>query len=136
MAPNGSSAADVLLHQLIGSELFEGGEVLNGSSMFYFPGRSGFAGHYQGHAAVVGILERLSGLTRDTLEFIPSRVVSNETESRVLLSRIRGHRRAKRLDAEAVHVVSLSRGVVQEIWLLHTDQALVDDFWTDETQHC
>ena len=81
---------------------------------------------------VVEFLSRLSRLTGDTLQFVPARVIADEASSWVILSRVKAHRSGRDLDTDAVHIVTAAHGEVLEIWLFHSDQELVDGFWTEE----
>ena len=132
METQSARADGSLIEQLIGSALFGEDASLTGASLFHFPGRSGLAGGYQGSAAVEELLNRLDRMAGGTLAFVPSRVIADEDSTRVMLSRVRARRSGRALDTDAVHIVTASQGEIREIWLLHSDQALVDGFWSGE----
>ena len=94
-------------------------------------GRSGLAGEYHGEEAILGLLERMAQLTGATLQFKPSRVLTTDDQAIVLCGQSSGTRGGKRLDADAVHILSLRGGRVREIWVFHQNQDQVDDFWSE-----
>ena len=65
-----------------------------------------------------------------TLRFNPSRVLTADDHTIVVLGRASAARQGRRLDADEVHVLSLRDGKVREIWVYHQNQDHVDAFWT------
>jgi ketosteroid isomerase-like protein len=129
---------DVLMAQafhdaLLGKDAPAAEAVLDDASLLHIAGTSGLAGEYHGEEAILGLLERMAQLTDATLQFSVSRVLTADDQAIVLCGHSSGTRRGKRLDADAVHVLSLRGGRVREIWVFHQNQDQVDDFWSEST---
>jgi ketosteroid isomerase-like protein len=99
------------------------------ASLLRMPGKSGLAGHYQGRDAIVGLYERMSRLTDGTMQFTPSRVISENDQAIVVFGREHASRDGRELDTDAIHIVVLRERRVGEVWVLHQDQDRVDEFW-------
>ena len=116
---------------LLGKDVPAAEAVLDDGSLLHIAGRSGLAGEYQGEEAILGLLERMAQLTDVTLQFSPSRVINTDDQAIVLCGHSSGTRGGRRLDADAVHILSLRGGRVREIWVFHQNQDQVDDFWSE-----
>ena len=116
---------------LLGKDTPAAEAVLDDASLLHIAGRSGLAGEYHGEEAILGLLERMAQLTDATLQFKPSRVITTDDQAIVLCGQSSGTRGGKRLDADAVHILSLRGGRVREIWVFHQNQDQVDDFWSE-----
>lgn len=105
--------------------------TLDQSSLLHVPGRSGFAGQYEGEEAILGLLRRMVELTDATLRFRTTDELIADGHTVVLCGRLIGARRAKQLDTHALQILALRDGKVRDIWIFHQDQDDVDDFWIE-----
>ena len=122
--------AQALYDALVGKDVLADEVVVDEASLLQVPGRSGLAGQYQGGEAILGLPRRMAELTDGTLRFNPSRVLTADDHTIVVLGRASAARQGRRLDADEVHVLSLRDGKVREIWVYHQHQDHVDAFWT------
>jgi ketosteroid isomerase-like protein len=103
--------------------------ALDDASVLHLPGRSGLAGRYQGSDAIVGVLTRMALLTNGTLETSPERVLAATDHTIVVLGRAGGEREGRRLQADAVYILTFRGDTVRDIWVFYENQAHVDAFW-------
>ena len=122
--------AENLLGQLMGHDPAD--VVLDQSSLLHVPGRSGFAGRYEGEEAIHGLLRRMVELTDATLHFGTADVLIADDHTVVLCGRLVGARRRKQLDTYALRILALRDHKVRDMWIFHQDQDRVDDFWTEK----
>jgi ketosteroid isomerase-like protein len=99
------------------------------ASVLRVPGNSGLAGLYQGKDAILGLCERISHLTDETLQFTPSRVIFEDDQAMVVYGREHGIRRGCELDTDSIHIVLLRGRRIAEVWVFHEHQDRVDEFW-------
>lgn len=122
---------DSLRRALVRNDLLAAATMFDGASILHLPGKSGLAGQYQGKEAILGLCARMAQLTDGTLDFAPSRVLSESEEAIIVYGRESATRRELQLDTESVHVFSLRDCRVREMWIFHENQDLVDEFWVD-----
>ena len=123
--------AEWLREALKEGDLIAAQAAFDDASLLRMPGKSGLAGLYQGRDAIVGLYERMSRLTDGTLQFTPSRLISENDQTIVVFGRERAIREGRELDTDAVHIVLLRDRRVGELWVLHENQDRVDEFWSN-----
>lgn len=121
--------AELLREALKEDDLLAAQAAIDDASLLRMPGTSGLAGHYQGRDAIVGLYERMTRLTNGTLQFTPSRVIAENDQAMVVYGREHAIRQDRELDTDAIHIVLLRGRRVGELWVLHENQARVDEFW-------
>jgi ketosteroid isomerase-like protein len=119
-----------MLEALSGRDAPATESVLDDSSLFHVPGKSGMAGQYQGEEAILGLLRRMAQLTNGTLRYTLSSVLTTHDRVIVLRGRATSTHQGRRLDTETVHVASLEDSRIREMWVFHDDQAHFDEYWT------
>jgi hypothetical protein len=103
-------------------------EVFSPDIRWQITGRSGLAGEYRGHDAVLGffgqLMERSGGTFR--LELID---VLGSADHVVALTRETGERNGRTLDVQGVHVWRVVDGKAVDFRGLTDDQYADDEFW-------
>lgn len=102
---------------------------LDEASVLHVPGESGLAGDYHGGDAILALIGRMAELTDGTLRYEPSRHLDDRCQRVILRGRATAMRKGKRLDTEVELLITMRRGRMREIWISHSDQDQVDDFW-------
>jgi ketosteroid isomerase-like protein len=102
-------------------------EVIHEDAVWHSPGRSPFAGDYQGVEAILGYFARTMEVTGGTFRAELHDVVVND-EHAVSLYVGRGQREGKTLDNRYVLVTHVRNGKLGETWLFSGDQYAADEF--------
>lgn len=96
---------------------------------YHIPGRSPFAGDYEGVAQVLEMFGRLIERSGGTLRAELHDVVANDEHAAALVT-IRAEREGRRLQDNTVLTSHIRDGKVAEIWSHQTDMYAVDEFWS------
>jgi uncharacterized protein len=96
---------------------------------WHVPGRSPFAGDYEGPEQVLRVFARIFELTSDTLSSELHDVLAND-EHAVALITTRAERAGKQLNDNQVDTYHFRDGKISEIWTQSTDQYAQDEFWS------
>jgi ketosteroid isomerase-like protein len=115
---------------LLGGDISMGAAMLDDSSVLHLPGRSGFAGDYQGREAIVGVLARMTQLSGESLEFDSFGLLVAEESVLLLSGHVDGSRDGVRLDTDVIHALSVKGGKIREAWIFSLGQSNFNDFWT------
>ena len=103
-------------------------EAFSPDIRWHISGRSGLAGEYHGHDAVLGffgqLMERSAGSFR--LELVD---VLGSADHVVALTRETGDRNGRHLDVQGVHVWRVADGKAHEFRGITDDQYAEDEFW-------
>jgi uncharacterized protein len=96
---------------------------------WHFPGKSPFAGDYQGVAEVLGWLARTFELSGGTIRVELNDVLAND-ELAVALVTINAQREGKELADGSVQVYRVRDGKIAEVWNHPADLYVNDAFWS------
>lgn len=118
-----------LLDALLGNAITGRSVELDNGSVLHVPGRSGFAGSYQGREAILGLLDRLEDFSNDAQFIEPHRVVASNAHTIVVESTVRARRSGNELTTKAVQVVATRNERAREISLFFQDLDKVDELW-------
>jgi uncharacterized protein len=96
---------------------------------WHFPGRSPFAGDYEGLAAVMGWLGRTFEVSGGTIRVELRDVVANDDVA-VALTTITARREGRDLADDTVQVFQIRDGKATEVWSYPADLYASDAFWS------
>jgi ketosteroid isomerase-like protein len=96
--------------------------------VWHVAGTGPLAGDYLGIAQVMGVLGKISELSRGTVETdLHDVLVSNDHT--VALVTIRAERPGKQLQLNLVHVIHAENGKATEVWTYSSDPSAAAEFW-------
>jgi uncharacterized protein len=98
------------------------------SIIWHIVGTGPLAGRYEGIAEVMGVLGKISELSRGTVE-TDLRDVLVSIDHTVALATIRAERPGKHLQLDLVHVIHSENGKATEVWTHSSDPAAAAEFW-------
>jgi uncharacterized protein len=96
--------------------------------IWHFPGRGPFAGDYTGIPQFLAVLGRVMELTGGTYQTDVHDVVANDDHAVALLT-VYAERNGKKLQENEALTIHMRDGKAAEVWILHTDQYGVDEFF-------
>ena len=118
------------LEAIVTGEEAEPASFLDDRSLLHIAGSSGFAGTYQGSAAIRALFGHLAYLSRGTLRIDRTRILAESDRVLVVQWRLRAERSSTTLDTDLLAVATIETGTLTEAWLFHSDQPEVDAFWS------
>jgi ketosteroid isomerase-like protein len=96
---------------------------------WHIPGRGPLAGHHEGIAQVMGLLSKISELSRGTARLDLHDILANDNHT-VTLATIRAERAGKHYQDDLVQVAHVQNGKVTEIWTHPADPYTAEEFWS------
>jgi uncharacterized protein len=105
------------------------GRFMAEDTRWHFPGHNSFSGDYEGIAAVLGVFGKIFELSGGTFQSELHDVLAND-EHIVMLVTDRAERAGRKLDDNVTQVMHVRDGKATEVWIQHTDQDAVDEFWS------
>ncbi len=96
--------------------------------IWHFPGRGVFAGEYRGTPEFLAVLGRVMELTGGTYRTELHDVLANDDHAVALLT-VHAERDGKTLQDNEVLTIHMRDGKAAEVWIVHTDQYAVDEFF-------
>ena len=107
-------------------------ESLAESAVWHVGGTHRLSGDYQGRDEILGYFDAVRRDTEDTMRLAPLEVLANDRHGAAFL-RVTAERQGRRLDVVVADAFRFDAdGRIQEFWAHATDQAAIDEFWSDE----
>jgi len=97
--------------------------------VWHIAGTGPLAGDYEGVAAVMALLAKISELSAGSVRPALHDVVANADHT-VALTTIRADRPGKHLELNLVHVIHADNGKATEVWTHSSDPAAAAKFWS------
>ena len=129
MKPTTHTEPHAVLDMLLGTSHNRSSPILDEASVLHMSGSSGLSGDYQGRESISELLRRMVELTDGTLHLSTPQVLIANDQTIVLRSHLVATRGGAQLDSEVVLILALSGDRLREMWVHHSDQSHVDDFW-------
>jgi ketosteroid isomerase-like protein len=96
---------------------------------WHVPGRSPIAGHYHGHAEVLGYFAARRAHAKSTFRVLPRAILADDQRA-VQLADGQLERDGQLRSWQTVGVFRIADGRIAECWLVPFDQYLFDELWS------
>ena len=128
------TAVAVLCRALDGRDVGPLTARLDDASVLHMPGSSGLGGNYQGHEAIVGLLQRMAAATDRTLRFGVGYITASGPDTLRIQGKLHGKRNGRPLSATVSVDATLADHVFRSITILSADRSAWDAMWGRNTR--